>query len=346
MRRAAGRRRTRGGDRAARVVPGRRAPLRLRPHRLVEPLPRRRAADRASRPSSAARCGSSASAVRVPGRRPDRVHVLARRPRPPRASSTRPASCATCRLELTRIVDLTHRRPARAVRRRLPHALAADRRRRPRTPARSSVSDDDGEDVDPAYVSVPRPLESDDGAPRTRSSIRRSTRTSTAPAGERPPLLVHIHGGPTAQAERDAVAGDPVLDQPRLRGRRRQLRRQHRLRARVPRAAARPVGHRRHRRRGRRGARARRARARPTATRMAITGGSAGGCTTLCALAFPDVFAAGAGYYGVADLTGFATTRTSSSRATTTGWSARGRRPPTCGASARRSTTSTGSARR
>jgi dipeptidyl aminopeptidase/acylaminoacyl peptidase len=40
--------------------------------------------------------------------------------------------------------------------------------------------------------------------------------------------------------------------------------------------------------------------------RMAITGGSAGGWTVLCALAFhPDVFAAGADYYGVSDLSGF-----------------------------------------
>ena len=39
---------------------------------------------------------------------------------------------------------------------------------------------------------------------------------------------------------------------------------------------------------------------------MAITGGSAGGWTVLCALAFhPDVFAAGADYFGVSDLTGF-----------------------------------------
>jgi dipeptidyl aminopeptidase/acylaminoacyl peptidase len=36
--------------------------------------------------------------------------------------------------------------------------------------------------------------------------------------------------------------------------------------------------------------------------RMAIRGGSAGGYTTLCALAFHDVFKAGASYYGVSDL--------------------------------------------
>jgi dipeptidyl aminopeptidase/acylaminoacyl peptidase len=37
-------------------------------------------------------------------------------------------------------------------------------------------------------------------------------------------------------------------------------------------------------------------------TRMVIRGGSAGGYTTLCALAFRDVFASGASHYGVADL--------------------------------------------
>ena len=39
-------------------------------------------------------------------------------------------------------------------------------------------------------------------------------------------------------------------------------------------------------------------------TRMAIRGKSASGFTTLCALVFHDVFAAGASYYGVADLRG------------------------------------------
>jgi dipeptidyl aminopeptidase/acylaminoacyl peptidase len=36
--------------------------------------------------------------------------------------------------------------------------------------------------------------------------------------------------------------------------------------------------------------------------RLAITGGSAGGYTTLCALTFDDVFAAGASHYGIGDL--------------------------------------------
>jgi dipeptidyl aminopeptidase/acylaminoacyl peptidase len=41
--------------------------------------------------------------------------------------------------------------------------------------------------------------------------------------------------------------------------------------------------------------------------RLLITGGSAGGYTTICALAWTDVFAAGASYYGLADLEPFAT---------------------------------------
>jgi dipeptidyl aminopeptidase/acylaminoacyl peptidase len=41
--------------------------------------------------------------------------------------------------------------------------------------------------------------------------------------------------------------------------------------------------------------------------RLVIRGGSAGGYTTLCALAFRDVFAAGASLYGVADLAALAT---------------------------------------
>jgi dipeptidyl aminopeptidase/acylaminoacyl peptidase len=40
--------------------------------------------------------------------------------------------------------------------------------------------------------------------------------------------------------------------------------------------------------------------------RLLITGGSAGGYTTICALTFTDVFAAGATYFGIADLEQFA----------------------------------------
>ena len=64
----------------------------------------------------------------------------------------------------------------------------------------------------------------------------------------------------------------------------------------------RPVGHRRRRRLRQRRALSRRSSGRADGERLAITGGSAGGYTTLCALTFRDVFKAGASYYGVSDL--------------------------------------------
>ena len=103
------------------------------------------------------------------------------------------------------------------------------------------------------------------------------------PRGTAPPALVLVHGGPTSMTDAGLKMRDPVLDQPRLRRARRQLRRQHRLRPRLPRAARRPMGH---RRRGR----LRRRRAPPgrggevDGGRIAIPGGSAGGYTTLMAL--------------------------------------------------------------
>ena len=127
-------------------------------------------------------------------------------------------------------------------------------------------------------------------------------RDFAAPAGERPPLIVISHGGPTTAHERDARSGGAVLDQPRLRGGRRELRRQLRLRPRVPRAlngqwgivdVEDVVG-------------AARYSSRPGQAdrdRLIIRGGSAGGYTTLAALTFhPGVFKAGASYYGISDL--------------------------------------------
>ncbi len=52
--------------------------------------------------------------------------------------------------------------------------------------------------------------------------------------------------------------------------------------------------------------------------RLAITGGSAGGYTTLAALAFHDGFSAGASHFGIADLEALRSRPTSSSRATST----------------------------
>ena len=166
---------------------------------------------------------------------------------------------------------------------------------------------------------------------RSRAAARsRSTRPTSRPRGRsssRPAsgAVAHAFYYPPANAEFDGPAGRaaaadrpeprrpdlardpgarprvPLLDQPRLRRRRRQLPRLQRLRPRLPRRPARHLGHRRHRGLHRRRPLPRRDAARSTAARLAIRGGSAGGYTTLCALVFHDDFAAGASYYGVAD---------------------------------------------
>jgi len=123
----------------------------------------------------------------------------------------------------------------------------------------------------------------------------------TAPEGEKPPLLVHIHGGPTAnvfpafsletifwtsrgfgivdvnyrgssgfgRAYREKLEGEwGVVDVDDAE------------------AAARYLA----------------STGEADADRLAISGGSAGGYTTLAALAFRDTFGAGASYYGIADI--------------------------------------------
>jgi dipeptidyl aminopeptidase/acylaminoacyl peptidase len=122
-----------------------------------------------------------------------------------------------------------------------------------------------------------------------------------APEGEKPPLLVMSHGGPTAASTNSlslkvqywTSRGVAVLDV-NYRG---------------------STGHGRAYRQaleGRwgvvdvddcvAGAAALVAAGRVDGERLAITGGSAGGYTTLCALTFRDAFKAGASYYGISDL--------------------------------------------
>ena len=99
--------------------------------------------------------------------------------------------------------------------------------------------------IDPGYLSVAGADRVPDRgrADRPRASTtRRRTATSPRPAGERPPLLVLSHGGPTGATSATLSPSHPVLDQPRLRRARRELRRQHRLRPRLPRAAERQWG--------------------------------------------------------------------------------------------------------
>ena len=62
-------------DLAARVEPGGRAPLRVRPRRLVEPLPRRRAADRREGRAGLSAVGLRRVELRVPGGRRHRLRA-------------------------------------------------------------------------------------------------------------------------------------------------------------------------------------------------------------------------------------------------------------------------------
>ena len=145
--------------------------------------------------------------------------------------------------------------------------------------------------------------------------------------GERPPLHRRQPRRADRSDTRPAQARRPVLDQPRLRRGRRQLRRQHRLRPRLPRAAERPTGASSTSTTASTPPATWPSRARSTAQRLAIRGGSAGGYTTLCALDVPRRLRAPArATTASADLRGAGhATPTSSSRATSTAWSARTR---------------------
>jgi dipeptidyl aminopeptidase/acylaminoacyl peptidase len=157
--------------------------------------------------------------------------------------------------------------------------------------------------LDTGWFAVPEAIEfPTEGGITAHALLYRPTNPETsAPAGERPPLLVMIHGGPTHAAQ-------PVLQLSRQywtsrgfavvdvnyrgstgygRAYRDLLRNQWGV-ADVQDCAA--------------VCRHLVARGDVDPERLCIRGGSAGGFTTLAALAFEDVFAAGASHYGVADL--------------------------------------------
>ena len=160
-----------------------------------------------------------------------------------------------------------------------------------------------GTDAPPEAISTPEALEfpSTDGATAHAFLYRPANAAFTGPAGERPPLLVRTHGGPTGAATTGldmavqywTSRGFAVLD--------------------VNYGGSSGYG-REYRRRldGAwgvvdvddcvNGARLLAARGEVDGARLAIRGNSAGGYTTLCALAFRDVFSAGACSYGVSDL--------------------------------------------
>jgi dipeptidyl aminopeptidase/acylaminoacyl peptidase len=156
---------------------------------------------------------------------------------------------------------------------------------------------------DPAMLSVPRAISFPSANGRTAHAFHYAPRNAgyRMPAGERPPLIVISHGGPTAMATNTlklatqfwTSRGFAVLDvnyggsSGFGRAYRQLLRGQWGI-VDVEDCIA--------------GARHLVDQGLADGGRMAIRGGSAGGYTTLAALAFHDVFNAGASYYGVGDL--------------------------------------------
>jgi dipeptidyl aminopeptidase/acylaminoacyl peptidase len=158
------------------------------------------------------------------------------------------------------------------------------------------------EDPDPRYVSAAQPLEFESHG-RSAHALYYPPRNGDfeAPAGERPPLIVGSHGGPTAQTEPAldltvqywTSRGFAVVDvnyggstgygrayRELLRGQWGVVDLEDCTEAALHLARTGEVDDK----------------------RLAITGGSAGGYTTLCALVFTDEFHVGASYYGVADI--------------------------------------------
>ncbi|WP_293122697.1 S9 family peptidase [Microcoleus sp. bin38.metabat.b11b12b14.051] len=162
--------------------------------------------------------------------------------------------------------------------------------------------------IDAGYLSVPEPLDfpTENGLTAFGFFYPPKNQDFAAPAGEKPPLVVKSHGGPTAATSSSmnlriqywTSRGFAVLD--------------------VNYGGSTGYG-REYRRRLQdswgivdvddcaNGAKYLAEKGLVDNARMAIAGGSAGGYTTLCALTFRDVFKAGASYYGVSDLEALAT---------------------------------------
>lgn len=158
------------------------------------------------------------------------------------------------------------------------------------------------EQIDPAWISVPEAVTYlAAGRPVHAFYYPPANPEVMAPAGDRPPLLVITHGGPTG-ATSDALdakiqfwtsRGFAVLDVNYSgstgygRGYRERLNGQWGIAD-----VADVVG----------GATAMVAAGKADPARLIIRGGSAGGYTTLAALTFHETFKAGASYYGISDL--------------------------------------------
>jgi dipeptidyl aminopeptidase/acylaminoacyl peptidase len=156
--------------------------------------------------------------------------------------------------------------------------------------------------IDPGYISVPRPIEFPTSGGLTAHGFfyPPQNRDYRAPDSELPPLLVKSHGGPTSATTMAqslniqywTSRGIAVLD----------------VNYGGSTGYGRPY---RERLKGNwgvvdvddcvNGARFLAGRGEVDGNRLMITGGSAGGYTTLCALTFRDDFKAGASHYGVSD---------------------------------------------
>jgi dipeptidyl aminopeptidase/acylaminoacyl peptidase len=162
--------------------------------------------------------------------------------------------------------------------------------------------------VDRAYLSVPRPIAFPTGGGLTAHALHYPPTNPgcRAPDGERPPLIVTAHGGPTGAASPIfdlgvqfwTSRGFAVVDvnyggstgygrayRERLYGRWGEVDLEDCVNA----------------------ARFLVAQGAADGDRLLVRGGSAGGYIVMCALAWTDVFAAGASYFGIADLVPFAT---------------------------------------
>jgi dipeptidyl aminopeptidase/acylaminoacyl peptidase len=158
------------------------------------------------------------------------------------------------------------------------------------------------------YLSVPRPIEFPTEGGKTAHAFfyPPANRDFVAPEGEKPPLVVRSHGGPTSATPSTlkldvqfwTSRGIAVLD--------------------VNYGGSTGYGTEYRRRLDGawgivdmddcvNGAKYLVGRGEADGDRLAIRGGSAGGYTTLCALTFRDLFRAGASYYGVSDLEALAT---------------------------------------
>ena len=158
-------------------------------------------------------------------------------------------------------------------------------------------------DLDPAAVSLPEPIEFETTGGRTAYAFfyPPTHPDCQGPKDERPPLLVKSHGGPTAATapvlnlavQYWTSRGFAVVDvnyggstgygrayRERLRGQWGVVDVDDCVNAALHLARE----------------------GRVDRERLAISGGSAGGYTTLCALTFRDVFRAGASHYGIGDL--------------------------------------------